>query len=177
MAIDIQAKDLAKGLFDAGMRDKQPSRWLGEMRRVADLTMDDALMAKMKRDGSVAEKSLLLSERAGGLSPDVLGVAAHLIEKGNLGEFPYIAIEYQHCLDAHYGVSGAEVAEVTTAIALDDEYKLVLGKKLGDIIGRPVVIKAKVDPSIVGGIRIRVGDKLIDGSLRHKLDMLSKELL
>jgi F-type H+-transporting ATPase subunit delta len=177
MAIDMQSKDLAKGLFDAGMRDKQPSRWLGEIRRAADLTMDDALMAQMKRDGSVAEKSRLLSERAGGISPDVLGVVAHLLEKGKLGELPYIAIEYQHLLDVHYGAHGADMAEVTTAIALDDEYKLALGKKLSDIIGRPVVIKTNVDPSIVGGIRIRVGDKLIDGSLRHKLDMLSKELL
>jgi len=177
MAIDIQAKDLAKGLFDAGVRDKQPSRWLGEVRKVADLTMDDALMSQMKKDGSAVDRARLLSARAGGLSSEVLGVVAHLLEKGNLGEFPYVAIEYQRCLDGHYGVCGAEVAEVTTAIALDDEYKLALGKRLSDIIGRPVVIKASVDPSIVGGIRIRVGDKLIDGSLRHKLDMLSKELL
>jgi F-type H+-transporting ATPase subunit delta len=177
MATDMQVKDLAKGLFDAGMRDNQPSRWLGEMRKAADLTMDDALMAQMRTGDSVAKKSCLFSERAGGLSLDVLGVVAHLLEKGKLGELSYIAIEYQHLLDMHYGVHGAEMAEVTTAIALDDEYKLLLGKKLSDIMGRPVVIRANVDPSIVGGIRIRVGDKLIDGSLRRKLDMLSKELL
>jgi F-type H+-transporting ATPase subunit delta len=173
----MQAKDLAKGLFDAGMSDRQPSRWLGELRKVADLAMDTALMSKLSKDGSVVQKSQLLSERAGGLSQEILGVVAHLLEKGKLEELPYIAIEYQRLLDMHYGVQGVEVAEITTAIALDDEYRLSLGKKLSAIMGHPVVIKANVDASIVGGIRIRVGDKLIDGSLRHKLDMLSKELL
>ncbi|MCL2615839.1 MAG: ATP synthase F1 subunit delta [Dehalococcoidia bacterium] len=177
MATNMQAKDLAKGLFDAGMNEKQPSKWLGELRKVADLASDASLMAQLGKDGPAADKLQLLNERAGGLSQEILGVVARLLEKGKLGELPYLAIEYQHLLDMYYGVQGVEVAEITTAIALDDEYKLSLGKKLGEIMGHPVVIKANVDASIVGGIRIRVGDKLIDGSLRHKLDMLSKELL
>ncbi|MCL2140563.1 MAG: ATP synthase F1 subunit delta [Dehalococcoidia bacterium] len=177
MAGDMQANVLAKGLYDAGVNVNRPSCWLGEMRVVADLTTDEAVMASMKNDASIAEKTRLFDERAGGLSKEVLGVVAYLLENNKLSEAPNIAVQYQRLLDEHFGVHGAEVTEVTTAIALDDEYKLSLGKKLSDIIGKPVVLKAIVDPSIVGGIRIRVGDKLIDGSLRHKLDMLSKELL
>ncbi len=103
-------------------------------------------------------------------------LVAGLMEKGRLAELDDITIEYQKLLDAYHGVEGAEVAEVTTAIALDEETRLSLGKRLTEIIGRPVVIKASVDPGVIGGIIVRVGDKLIDGSIRSRLQTLSKEL-
>jgi F-type H+-transporting ATPase subunit delta len=44
------------------------------------------------------------------------------------------------------------------------------------MVGKPVVLRAKVDPGVVGGIVIRIGDKLIDGSIRSKLASLKREL-
>jgi F-type H+-transporting ATPase subunit delta len=88
-----------------------------------------------------------------------------------------ISIEYQWLIDAYHGVEGVEVAEVTTAIPLDDEDKLKLGKRLSEILGKPVTLKILVAPELLGGIVIRVGDKLIDGSVRHRLQTLSKELI
>jgi F-type H+-transporting ATPase subunit delta len=100
-----------------------------------------------------------------------------LSDKGKLIELDAISIEYQRLVDAHHGIEGAEVAEVTTAITLDDEDKLKLGKRLGEILGKPVTLKILVAPELLGGIVIRVGDKLIDGSVRHRLQTLSKELV
>ena len=80
-----------------------------------------------------------------------------------------IADEYQRLVDNYRGIEGAEVAEVTTAIPLDDEDKLKLAQRLTSLVGKPVVLKPKVDPSLMGGLIIRVGDKLIDGSIRSKL--------
>jgi F-type H+-transporting ATPase subunit delta len=65
---------------------------------------------------------------------------------------------------------------VVTAIPLDSDYQLKLAQRITDIVGKPVILKMLVDPSIIGGIVIRVGDKLIDGSLRTKLAALKKEL-
>ena len=44
------------------------------------------------------------------------------------------------------------------------------------MVGKPVVLRATVDPSIIGGIIIRIGDKLIDGCIRSKLASLRREL-
>jgi F-type H+-transporting ATPase subunit delta len=118
-----------------------------------------------------------LNDRTGVLNNQILNLISLLLSKGKLFELDDITTEYQRLLDTYHGVEGAEVAEVTTAIPLDDEYKLSLGKRLTEIIGKPIVIKATVDPSLIGGIIVRVGDKLIDGSIRYKLATLNKELV
>jgi F0F1-type ATP synthase delta subunit len=151
MATSVYANNLAKALFETALKERELVKWLGELRLISDLAKDAAVSSVLQKASvPLSEKSKLIKDRAGDISAQVLN---------------------------YHGVEGAEVAEVTTAIPLDEGDMLELGKKLAGIVGRPVVIKAKVDPSIVGGIRIMVGDKLIDGSLRHRLDMLSKELV
>ena len=84
-----------------------------------------------------------------------------------------IADEYQRLLDSHRGI---EPAEVTTAVPLDDEDRQRLTEQLSTITGKSVMIKAKVDPSVLGGIMARIGGKLLDGSTRSKLAALKREL-
>jgi F-type H+-transporting ATPase subunit delta len=178
MASGEQATNIAKALFDTALKSRTLVKQLSELRRISDLMRDSALAALLKKPGvAFTEKSRVLAERAGGLSTETQNLVALLLDKGRLEELDDISIEYQRLLDSYHGIEGAEVAEVTTAIPLDDSFRLTLGKRLTEMLGRPVVIKASVDPGLVGGIRIRVGDKLIDGSLRHKLEMLSKELV
>jgi F-type H+-transporting ATPase subunit delta len=169
---------MAKGLFDLALAAKDPVKWLGELRRVADLTQDAAL-AKLLQDPGLAfpEKAKVLSERAGGLDKEMVNTVRILLEKGELSALGDVLFEYLRLLDSYHGVEGAETAEVATPIPLDEKEKLALGERLTAIIGHPVVIKATVDPSLLGGIKIKVGDKLIDGSIRHKLELISKELV
>ena len=96
--------------------------------------------------------------------------------KDRLSVIDEIAEEYQKLVDNYRGIEGAEIAEVTTAIELDDKERLALAQRLTDIIGKPIVLKPKVDKSLLGGIVIRVGDKLIDGSVRNKLEALRREI-
>lgn len=178
MVSGTEATSLAQELFAAAMAAKAPVQYLAGLRQVSDLLKDGTLAAALADAKlSVAEKVKLLSGRTGNLSPEMTKLAAALLEQGRLAEMDTITIEYQRLLDAYHGVEGAEVAEVTTAVALDEEAKLSLGKRLTEIMERPVVIRASVDPSVIGGIIVRIGDKLIDGSIRSRLQTLSKELV
>ena len=85
-----------------------------------------------------------------------------------------ISGEYQRLLDSHRGI---ERAEVTTAMPLGDEDQQRLAEQLSAIVGKKVVLKSEVDPSIVGGIMARIGGKLIDGSTRSQLMALKRELV
>ncbi len=178
MASGVEVKNMAKALFEIALKSNDLVGWLKELRLLSDLAGDPSVSA-MLQDGnlSFAEKARSLKDRAGSLNDEILNLVSMLLEKGRLAELDDISIEYQRLLDSYHGVEGAEIVEVTTAISLDDEYKLGLGKRLAEIIGKPVVIKAAVDPGLLGGIIIRVGDKLIDGSIRHKLATLNKELV
>jgi len=71
---------------------------------------------------------------------------------------------------------GRETAAVTTAVELHDDEKEKLSQTLSWLIGKSVNLNLTVDPEILGGFRARVGDRLIDGTLRSRFDRLRQEI-
>lgn len=68
--------------------------------------------------------------------------------------------------------SGREVAEARSAVALTQDQQDRLAEALSKATGSPVNLKVVVDPTVVGGIVATVGDQVIDGSVRNRLDQL-----
>ena len=68
------------------------------------------------------------------------------------------------------------VVEARSAVALDDERVRRLEEALSAATGRQVDVEVIVDPSVVGGVVARVGDEVIDGSVRRKLDLAREQL-
>jgi F-type H+-transporting ATPase subunit delta len=69
-----------------------------------------------------------------------------------------------------------ELAEVRTAVALSDDQKTRLAAALANATGKQVNLKVVVDPSVLGGIVATVGDTVIDGSVRTRIDQLKSRL-
>ncbi len=177
MADTIYAKRHAQVVFKTALERKELNRWQSDLRKIVSLAKDETLFAFLENpEVNFGDKAKVLSERLGDINPQALKLVSQLVAKGRLGLIDDIVDEYQRLVDNYRGVEGAEVAEVTTAISLDDEDKLRLAQRITDIVGKPVVLKPKVDSSLIGGIIIRVGDKLIDGSIRSKLEALKKDL-
>jgi len=177
MASSVYARRYSQVVFRMALDNKELNRWQSDLRRIASLVTDDAVSSLLQNpDVGFGDKTKVLSERLGEINPMALKLVSLLVTKDRLGMISDIADEYQRLLDSYHGVEGAEVAEVTTAIPLDDEDRLRLAQRITGIVGKPVVLKPKVDSSVIGGIIIRVGDKVIDGSIRSKLASLKKEL-
>ncbi len=68
------------------------------------------------------------------------------------------------------------VAEVRSAVPLSDDQRDRLAKALSDNLGRQVEVRVIVDPDVLGGIVARVGDVVIDGTVRHRLDQLKEAI-
>jgi F-type H+-transporting ATPase subunit delta len=68
------------------------------------------------------------------------------------------------------------VAEVRTATPLDDDQKQRLAAALSRQTGKKITVKVTVDPSVIGGVVAQVGDMVIDGSIRHRLDQLKESV-
>lgn|SRR5258708_6451945 len=68
------------------------------------------------------------------------------------------------------------VAEVRSAVPLDEQQQRRLAEALGKATGKRVTVKVIVDPSVLGGLIARVGDTVIDGSVRHRLDQLKESV-
>ncbi|WP_448609864.1 F0F1 ATP synthase subunit delta [Geodermatophilus sp. URMC 60] len=72
---------------------------------------------------------------------------------------------------------GQSVAHVTTAVALTDAQEQRLAQLLGRLYHRPIGLQVTVDPSVLGGLVIRVGDEVIDGSVAHRLEAAGRRLV
>lgn len=68
------------------------------------------------------------------------------------------------------------VAEVRSAVPLDDDQRRRLARALSKNLGKEVEVKVYVDPSVLGGLSARVGDVVIDGTVRHRLDQLKETI-
>ncbi len=66
--------------------------------------------------------------------------------------------------------------EVTTAIELDEDIVSGIGDRIGEETGRKVELSSKVDPDIIGGIVLRVGNQIMDASIRNRLNQLRKQV-
>ena len=129
--------------------------------------LTDQRIPAAKREAIVED---LLGDRA---SPVTANLVSFVVGAGRGRDLPSIidrrvaraAEERQH-----------EVAEVTSAVPLDDDQQRRLAEALGNATGKRVEVRVHVDPSILGGIVARVGDTVIDGSVRHRLDLLKEKL-
>jgi F-type H+-transporting ATPase subunit delta len=66
--------------------------------------------------------------------------------------------------------------EVTTAIELDDDVVSGIGDRIGEQTGRKIELSSTVDPDIIGGIVLRVGNQILDASIRNRLNQLRKQV-
>ncbi len=174
MARRAYARRYSQAVFEIAMERQELDRWQSDLRKIASLGEDAALVALLENPRlHFNDKARLLSEQLGDINPLALNLVYLLVAGGRLSMLGEIADEYQRLLDSYHGI---EEAEVTTAIPLDDEDKLRLGERLGAIVGKKVVIKPEVDSSLIGGIVARIGGKLLDGSTRSRLEALKREL-
>jgi F-type H+-transporting ATPase subunit delta len=93
--------------------------------------------------------------------------------KGRLALIPQIAERFQELFDEERGIAHAQVV---TAVAMSDAERDALTKRLSELTGKQVDVKAFVEPEILGGLVARIGDRLIDGSARTKLLALKRQL-
>ncbi|HYU15703.1 MAG TPA: ATP synthase F1 subunit delta, partial [Candidatus Acidoferrum sp.] len=68
------------------------------------------------------------------------------------------------------------VAEVRTAVPLSDEQRERLSAALSKATGKTVELKVLVDPAVIGGVLARVGDQVIDGTVRRRLELARERL-
>ena len=169
------ARRYSQAVFEIALETKELDRWQSDLKKVVSVVGDAAFMALLESPRfHFEDKARLLSERLRGINPMALNLVLLLVTRGRLSIIGDIADGYQRLLDSYRGI---ESAEVTTAVPLDDKDKLRLAEHLGAIVGKKVKLKCEVDPSLIGGIVARIGDKLLDGSTRSKLMALKRELV
>lgn len=121
-----------------------------------------------------AKRQAIVEDLLGGkASPTTAQLVSFVVGSGRGRDLPAIIAKLVERAAAE---KQRAVAEVRSAIPLDDDQKHRLAAALANATGKQVELKVIVDPSVLGGIVATVGDTVIDGSVRTRLDQL-KSLL
>ncbi len=105
--------------------------------------------------------------------PATVSLVSLVVANGRVRDLPAIVDELVARTAAE---TGKAVAEVRSAIALTDDQRTRLATALGQATGKQVEVKVIVDPSIQGGLVAQIGDTVIDGSIRRRLDQMKNAL-
>jgi F-type H+-transporting ATPase subunit delta len=182
----------ARALFDAALRlagdaKADPDDFLLEMHRqlsaLDEAITDNAGLGALLRSPVVAgaEKCRVLDEVARLALPGA-GRPAHtivadfcglLVEKGRLPLLGLIVQALAARLDARQGVVRGTLH---TAVDLDAPRREAIRARLETGLGGSLVLDCRVDPSILGGVVVRFGDRVLDASLRKQLDLLRETI-
>ncbi len=176
MASGTAARRYAQAVFEMADQGGTLDQWERDLSRLTNALSDPRLATFFESPQiSAAEKRdtvrRLLGEEG---QPLTLNLAGLLIERGRFGMLPRLYAAFHDLLLARRGIA---VAEVTTAVPLTEvELNVVRGRLLTITGGRDIELRPQVDESIIGGIIVRIGDQLIDGSVTSRLRRLRDQL-
>ncbi len=123
----------------------------------------------------VERKQSIIEDLLGGRAhPLTVGFVNFVVGLGRAAELPAIAREL---VALAAGERGKILADVRSAMSLDDETVTRLAQALSRHVGKEVEVKVTVDESLVGGLVARVGDLIIDGSVKGRLEDLRESLV
>lgn len=168
------AKRYAQALFEVGKEKGLLDQLLEDLVELSQVVAHPTLAQVLDNPKiPFSAKRDLVKRFLGDRTPYLLSFLDLIISKNRMSSVEQIRETYQRLLHADRGI---EVAQVTTAVALARDEEERLAQRLAAITGKQVILELKVDPSILGGLVARIGDRVIDGSVMNKLKALRAEL-
>jgi ATP synthase F1 delta subunit len=122
---------------------------------------------------STEEKKDGLRRAVQGAEPTFMNFLEALIERHRMPAIFRIRARYDSLWDEAHQLLPVEV---TSAVKLDDATVAHIGERVGEQTGRKVELSSHVDPEILGGIVLRVGNFILDASIRNRLEQLRKQV-
>jgi F-type H+-transporting ATPase subunit delta len=135
---------------------------------------DELRMALGDRSVPAERRVAVIEDLMGGTAmPASVGMVAMVVSADRAGDLPAIVDRF---LERSANARQHEVAEVRSAVPLDDQVRERLARALSEAVGQEVEVKVVVDPDVLGGVFARIGDTVIDGTIRRRLEELKERI-
>jgi F-type H+-transporting ATPase subunit delta len=175
VANELAAKRYARAAFEVALEENALTPWSEALARIAHFVSDgDAARALEHTKVPLATKHQLIDAGLGDLPKTAQNLAHILVNKGRTALGSEIAREFSRLVEEHEGIARARAV---TAVELTDADRQALTRRLSESMGRQVMLETSVDPAILGGVIVQVGDRLLDGSTKAKLEALRGSLV
>jgi F-type H+-transporting ATPase subunit delta len=169
------ARRYAEAVFELGRESGTLDQWKDDLDDLANVAGDGGALGVLENIKTPMEDRLALLDQAlTRMSALAQNLARLLVSRGRFGLMPQIARIFGEMLDEYTGVARARVV---SAVPLSDEERSAVIDWLRSMTGaQDIRLEGVIDPSIIGGLIVRVGDQLIDGSTRSRLIQLRRQL-
>lgn len=176
MSVAGAAKRYAEAAFELAREQGALDQWERDLQRLADVLRDPSVAEFFDSPAIPVDAKQRAIEA---ILPDpsqqyVRNLAFLLLERGRLSQLPQVVEVFRDLVLQERGIA---IAEVTTAVDLTPDEAEQVRERLGQLTGKQIQLKPRVDPSIIGGIVVRIGDDLIDGSVRTQLTQLRQRMV
>jgi F-type H+-transporting ATPase subunit delta len=168
----LAAKRYAQAAFE--LAGDNLAGWQQGIDLVAEFMGDDEVRKVLENSRIPQEPKMRLVAAALAELPALqLNLARLLVRKSRTALAPEIAVQFRALVQAQEGI---QHARATTAVPLTSREQEVLSERLEASTGHPVELTTEVDPALLGGVVVQIGDRLIDASVRGRLDAMRKAL-
>ncbi|MEQ1856846.1 MAG: ATP synthase F1 subunit delta [Longimicrobiales bacterium] len=177
MRDETVSKNYAETLFALGEKHHATAEYGAALDAVARLIDEDAKFRTFLDTPRIEdeERKLVVKKAFDGNMPaNVVNFVLVTIDKRRQRLLREISRQYNTLLDAHLG---REHVEVTLAREADDATEKLIASKLTGVLGKEAIPHFRVKPEIIGGLMVRTGNTIYDGSVRRRLDDMRRQLL
>lgn len=174
MAKQVGGQRYARALFDLAVEKDATDQWATDLAQLADVMQDEQFNLFLKHaevplDRKIESLATVLPE----IDPMVRNLGSLLITRNSVDTIGDVAVSYNRLVDDRLG---RQRIEVTTAVELEPAEAERIRQFVANLVQREVVMSAHVDEAILGGMVIQIGDRLMDGSTRSRLEELRKQI-
>ena len=165
----------AEAAFEVAVRDDSVAAWQEQLDRAAEVLGAEDVARVLQNPAIPVEKRREVVEQALGadLPRPVLNMLFLMLHRGRIELLPQVAAHFRQLVNRREGIT---TATATSAAPLDEAEVSALRERLQQMTGGRVELELQIDPTILGGVVVRLGDRLIDGSVRGRLERLRNQL-
>ena len=168
------ARRYAEAAFDVGRSDGTLDRWEADFGVLREAMGSDELRAVLDHPGiDYPTKERIVRRVGSALNAEALNLVLLMVRRGRPRQILPMTEHFAELLRRERGIARAEVR---SAIALSPKDEAEVVSRLRGMVGSDIELRVTVDPELIGGIAVRIGDQLYDGTVRSRLERLRARL-
>ena len=171
---DTAARRYAEAAFEIASADRSIDDWERDLERLQMVLEDPELRVLVEHPAvAYADKERVLRRVAGDVRPEAASLVLLMVRRGRPRAIARMVEHFRALVRRHRGIA---LAEVRTALPLEESQRTAVTDRLHELTGDEIEITEMVDESLIGGITVRIGDQLYDASVRSRLERLRARL-
>ncbi|WP_138203926.1 F0F1 ATP synthase subunit delta [Haloimpatiens lingqiaonensis] len=167
----------ALALYEVAESKGKLDEYMNDLQEIVDLIKNNTEFLQVIKHPEITtskKKKIFINVFKGKIDEDLLSFLLILIEKDRI---LYLEEKLKEMEKIHLERNNILLAEVTTVIPLNEQEKNNLKEKLNKIYNKEIIFQENLDKRIIGGVHVKIGDDVIDGTIKTKINEIRRRVI